>query len=305
MNTDSEADTFNSRSSPPAGLLVPSPSSLVRVDVAALSDQGKVRSNNEDHYWVTCFGRSLETLMTNLPEGLVPGRIEEIGYVMLVADGMGGMAAGEVASRLAISTLVDLVLSTPDWIMRIGEPEVEEVMRRIAERFSRVNAVLIEQATRDPRLAGMGTTMTLAFSLGADLFIAHVGDSRLYLLRQGALHKLTRDHTMAQQLMDAGLGPPQGVGVERFQHILTQALGAEKVPFKPQVQHLLLADGDQLLLCTDGLTDMVNDAAIAAVLQEKLSATEACQALVDLALHHGGRDNVTVAVGRYSIPPLP
>lgn len=268
MKTDSGADTFVTPSSLSAGPLAPTFSSLVWVDLAALSDRGKVRPSNEDHYWVTRFGRTLETLTTNLPEGLVPERIEETGYGILVADGMGGTAAGEVASRLAISTLVNLVLSTPDWIMRIGEPEAEEVMRRIAERFCRVNEVLIERAARDPGLSGMGTTLTLAASLGADLLIAHIGDSRLYLLRQGALHKLTHDHTMAQQLIDAGLGPPQGVAVEQFRHILTQALGAEKSPFKPEVQHLMLADGDQLLLCTDGLTDMVSDATISSVLQE-------------------------------------
>src|SRR5262249_20749172 len=98
-------------------------SSRVRVDIAALSDPGKIRSNNEDHYLVTCFERSLETLLTNLPEGEVPSRFAEVGYGMVVADGMGGAAAGEVASRLAIRTLINLVLHTPDWIMRLGDDE--------------------------------------------------------------------------------------------------------------------------------------------------------------------------------------
>jgi protein phosphatase len=220
---------------------------------------------------------------------------------MLVADGMGGMAAGEVASRLAINTLVSLVLRTPDWIMRIGEGEAGEVMRRSVERFRQVNAALIEQAARDQRLTGMGTTMTLACSIGADLLITHVGDSRAYLLRQGGLHKLTSDHTLAQRMIDAGLISPQDEGVRQLRHLLTQALGA-KGSFNPEVHQIPLADGDQLLLCTDGLTNMVDDKTVASVLQEEGTAAEACQTLVDLALRQGGEDNITVVVARYDIP---
>src|SRR6516162_1738815 len=100
-------------------------SAAVQVDLAARSHAGRVRPNNEDHFLVVRFDRALQTLLTNLPEGLVPPRAEEVGYGMVVADGMGGMAAGEVASRLAIRTLVDLALSTPDWVLKKGTPEIE------------------------------------------------------------------------------------------------------------------------------------------------------------------------------------
>src|SRR5690349_11962428 len=114
-------------------------SSKVRVDIAALSDPGKVRANNEDHYLVTCFQRSLETLLTNLPEGDVPSRFAEVGYGMVVADGMGGAAAGEVASRLAIRSLTNLVLHTPDWFMRLGDAETREVIHRMIDRYRLVD----------------------------------------------------------------------------------------------------------------------------------------------------------------------
>ena len=132
----------------------------------------------------------MQTMLTNLPPGASPERAET-AYGLLVADGMGGAAAGEVASRTAITILVDLVLRTPDWIMRPDEGLIREVLGRMDRRFRQVNQALAEQARSEPDLAGMGTTMTLACSHGADLVVAHVGDSRAYLFRQGRLAQLT------------------------------------------------------------------------------------------------------------------
>ena len=161
-------------------------SSPVQVDVAGLSHPGKVRPDTEDHFLVLRFGRFLEPLATNLPAAQAPSRCEDIGYVMAVADGMGGHAAGEEASKLALTTLVGLVLDTPDWFLRMDDPPAaEEVMRRAAERFGRIDHALADEAAEDPKLHGLGTTLTLAASLGWDLLLAHVGDSRAYLLRGG------------------------------------------------------------------------------------------------------------------------
>ena len=146
----------------------PSNSAGVQIDLAALSDPGKVRPNNEDHFLVVCFHRALQTVLTNLPDGLIPVRAEEVGYGMVVADGMGGMAAGEVASQLAIRTLINLALATPDWVLRQGQPEIERVMQRMAERYQRVSEALREEARADARLWRMGTTMTLACNIGSE-----------------------------------------------------------------------------------------------------------------------------------------
>jgi protein phosphatase len=281
------------------------PSSEVVVDLAALSHPGLVRENNEDVYLVGRYGRSYETLLTNIPLGHVPRRADEIGYGLLVADGMGGQAAGEVASRMAAGTLVQLALETPDWLMRLDEPQSAEVMRRMAERYRQVDAALKAEADADPRLWGMGTTMTLAVSLGADLFVAHVGDSRAYFFREGKLHRLTRDHTYAQGLADIGLIPQEDVATHHRRHVLTRALGVSSGPGTADLQRFTLRDGDQVLLCTDGLTDLVADDAVAAVLARDAAASEACRDLVDLALARGGRDNVTVALARYRFPPVP
>ena len=287
-----------------AGAGTPSPgsrSALVRVNLAAQSHRGKVRRNNEDNFLVVRFGRFLETLSTSLPEGEVPRQFGDTGYGMVVADGMGGMAGGEVASRLAIILLLNLVLDTSDWIMGRDESDVNEVIRRAARRFGAVNEAVIEQARQQPDLWGMGTTLTMAASLGTDLIIAHVGDSPVYLLRGGKLLKLTRDHTVAQEMADHGSTRVQDVPA-RFRHVLTHAIGIRDTGSDPDIRRYRLAGGDRLLLCTDGLTNMVNEAQIALELERGASSAETCQALVNLALKGGGKDNVTAVVGRYEIP---
>ena len=177
-------------------------SSLIRVDVAANSDKGKKRNTNQDHFLVARAGRHLDTLLSNLPEGELPARFDETGYIAIVADGMGGAAGGEVASRLAITTLINIVLHVPDWILRLDEEHAQKVMRRAATYYREVNEKLVKEARLKPELRGMGTTMTGAYSLGDDLFVAHVGDSRAYLYRDGILRRLTRDHTHAQMLAE-------------------------------------------------------------------------------------------------------
>jgi len=286
----------------------PSPdpaSALVKVDLAGLSHRGHVRSANQDHYFAARIERSLETLITNLAEGILPSSFEETAYGLLVADGMGGMAAGEVASSSALCKLVELVVNTPDWIMRLSEREDSViVMERMTQRFRQVDDDLREQARQDPALRGMGTTLTVAISLGADLIIGHIGDSRAYLLRCARLHQLTRDHTMAQAFIDAGIANPQDAVTQAMSHVLTAALGSTGEKSDPEVQRLHLRDGDQLLLCTDGLTGMVEDKVIASTLRDAASADAACGALIDLALAGGGTDNVTAVLARYQFPQM-
>lgn len=281
---------------------VQSISAQVQVDLGALSDRGKVRPDNEDHFLVARFDRNMRTLLTNLPPGQVPDQCGETAYSMLVADGIGGAAGGEVASRNAITILVDLLLQTPDWILRLDERLLHEVRQRMERRFQQVQETLTGQAKEDPALSGMGTTMTLACSLGADLLLLHVGDSRAYLLRQDRLHRLTCDHTMAQSLADAGAIDPQDVATHPWRHVLTNAFGGRGEEVRVEVRELRLLDGDQILLCTDGLTDLVADEGIREVLRSADTAADACRALVDRTLDAGGKDNVTVVLGRYRIP---
>jgi serine/threonine protein phosphatase PrpC len=287
----------------PAALPSPPYSSLVQIDVSALSHTGHVRPNNEDHFLVARLGRTLQTLTTSLSPGDVPEHAEEVNYVMVVADGMGGHAAGEVASRMAISELFKLALAIPDWILKVDEGNAKEIARRSKSRLRKVGAILLERGQRDPALKGMGTTLTAARSLGRDLVITHVGDSRAYLLRKGQLHRLTRDHTYAQLLVDIGELAPTDIASSKHRHVLTNALGGTNEEVQVDTDRVRLTDGDRVMLCSDGLTDLVDDETITRILQETTRSSDACERLVQRALDSGGRDNVTVIVAAYRLPP--
>jgi protein phosphatase len=225
---------------------------------------------------------------------------------MLVADGMGGHAGGEVASRNALLSTIQFITRSPKWALKLDDPatrehEIEELFVRGRGYLSRVHEVLRQQAAKDPNLAEMGTTLTGAYSLGTDLFVLHIGDSKAFLLRDGALTRFTRDHTVAQEYADLGVIRQDEVPGHKLSHVLTRAIGGPADDVAGDMQMRTVCDKDRLLLCSDGLTDMADDAEIAAVMRAHPASADACRALVDLALERGGRDNVTVIVAGYSI----
>jgi protein phosphatase len=277
-------------------------SSLVVIDSYAISDKGHVRTQNEDHFLVIRGGRAVETVMSNLGDSHPGDLFEETAFGMVVADGVGGEAAGEIASSQAIYTLLGLALHTPDWNFRWGPRERNTVMWRMKDRFRRVNAALVRDSAENPNLGGMCTTMTAAVSHGDELIVGHVGDSRAYILHEGKLVRLTRDHTLGARLVEDGTHSPTDRLVRELRNVLMQALGSRETECVPDVHDYILEDGDQVLLCTDGLSDMVEDKLIESVLNEATTAKAACRSLIDLALSNGGRDNVTAIVARYSIP---
>ena len=270
------------------------------VDLGAISHQGHVRENNEDSYLVMRFGRSLENLLTNIDPELLDHSYFMSGYGMLVADGMGGMAGGEVASRLALTKLIELIVDTTDWTLALKrQRDVTTVFERMTERFLEIDDILRKEADSNQALRGMGTTLTVAGAIGTDLIIGHVGDSRAYLLREDSFEQLTTDHTLAQALIDAGVASRDDPASRSMRHVLTAAVGSMGEQIDPQVQRLKLCAGDRLLLCTDGLTETVEDEIIAQVIREATSSQSACQALVDLALASGGTDNITVVLAHF------
>jgi len=226
---------------------------------------GKVRSGNEDAYH--CGER-----------------------LFVVADGLGGHAAGEVASALAVEELAGL------------EPRdfstVEEVQEALAEAIRAGNRRVHAEAEADARRAGMGTTLTAAAVMGERLALAHVGDSRAYLLRGGALQQLTTDHTAAQEAVDAGYLTPEQAATRPERHMLARAVGLALDVAVDTPEPVGLAPGDRVLLCSDGLVDPLTDQAIATILEEHPDPREACEGLVQAALDGGGPDNVTVVVVR-------
>jgi len=283
----------------------PSPTAAVRVDVAGLSDKGKVREENQDHFLVVLAGRYAETIATSLPSGAIPQHSEDRGHLMMVADGMGGQAAGEVASRTVLVTMTHLILNHPEWALRVNEKSAADIQDRAVARYQALDAALADAMQANPGLKGMGTTLTVAYSLGLDLFIAHAGDSRAYLWHEGSVRQLTRDHTYVQRLVDAGMLTTEAAAGHQLRHALTNVLGGGKRSVDVELQQLRFAPGDRLLLCSDGLTGTMKDEEIAGILGQRGSAADSCRRLVDLALERGAPDSVTVIVARYEASQTP
>ena len=279
----------------------------VLVDAFGLSDTGHVRANNEDHFLIARIGRYFESVVTSLPPGDVPTRTDEAGYALVVADGMGGHAAGELASRLTIREMVRLALALPDWIVRLDPQTTSDAADRSQRRIRKAHEAVIAQGRSEPDQKGMGSTVTAVRNLGRMLQIAHVGDSRAYLLRDGALTRLTRDHTYVQLLVDTGRLSREAAERSPSRHVLVNAVGGVNDDVYVDVHHLPLANGDRVLLCSDGLSDLVDDETIRTLLIDATTAEQACRVLVDRALAAGGRDNVTVVVAsyRWDDPPPP
>jgi protein phosphatase len=282
-------------------LRVRPPVSQARIEATGMTHTGRVRQDNQDHFLIARLGRSLHTLSTSLPSGEVPRRFDETGTVMMVADGMGGAAGGEIASRTAIQTLVNILLDVPDWILRGDDVSAERLVRRTVRFYRALNAEISERARVEPDLSGMGTTMTVAYAIGQALFIAHVGDSRAYLLRDGELRQLTRDHTHVQRMVDDGTIAPEEAATHRLRHVLTNVIGGGAEGAGVEIHRGELLDGDRLLVCSDGLTEVVRDDDIAEVLRRTDAPEFVCRTLVDLALERGGPDNVTVIAARCTL----
>ena len=282
-------------------------SSSVTVEFGAVTDTGKVREKNEDAFLIYRTGRFWEKLHTNLHPDLLGDRHEENAYAMAVADGMGGLSAGEVASRTALVTIVNMTLSSVKWSLKMDDPETRsqeilEGIERAIGYLTQADVTLSRQAKMEGAPKGIGTTLTGTYSYANDLFIFHVGDSRAYLFRNKKLFQITRDHTVAQMLADSGVIQQSEVENHHFKHLLTRAVGLHEGKVDVEIHHLNLLDGDSILLCSDGLTDMVADKDIEKVLKSSENAQQKCDALLEHALNAGGKDNITVVIGQYSIP---
>ncbi|HEU4391363.1 MAG TPA: PP2C family serine/threonine-protein phosphatase [Blastocatellia bacterium] len=296
-----EADELAQPDAPDGSTLESFSSALVEVDLAAASQAGTARADNTDHYIAVRMERSLLGVLSNLPADTLPHSFDETAYGMAVADGMSAMSGAALASTAALRKLVELVVNTPDWIMRLNRRKAAAVKRRLVERFGQIDLALKERSEKDPRMAGISSTLTVACSLGSDLFVAHIGDTRAYLMRGGLLHQVTSDHTMAQAMIDAGVAGAGDAVVRGTRRVLTAALGSA-LPSNPEVQRLRLRHGDQVLLCTDGLTEGADFETIGSILRKGGSADEACRDLIEAALRGGSNDNITVVLARYRFP---
>jgi len=262
------------------------------------TDPGRVRPHNEDQFLIATLAKALHVQQTSLRQDQMHYSHER-GHLFVVADGMGGHRGGAEASALAVGVMERLLLDACKWFFHLQGPEENHVQAEFCNALEQTDARVIAEARRQPQLWGMGTTLTMAYSLGRDLFVVHVGDSRGYLYRQGRLQQITRDHTYVQELLDRGHLSPREASCHQFRHVITNVVGGTEQGVRPEIHKLTVQPGDVLLLCSDGLNEMVSDDDIAATLGAAAEPQAACERLVELANERGGKDNVTAVVVRY------
>ncbi|HVS34008.1 MAG TPA: PP2C family serine/threonine-protein phosphatase [Gemmataceae bacterium] len=290
---------------PPASVWPPksAPSSL-SVQSHGRSDPGVVRPSNEDQFLIASLSKALHVEGSSVEQPEVKFS-DPLGTLFVVADGCGGHAGGEKASQLAVRSIEQSVVDTLNWCaqLRIGA-DGEALLGEFKKALSLANERLNHEADRHPQLHGMATTLTLAYFLRRDLFVAHVGDSRCYLLRKNLLYRLTRDHTMVAEMVRRGLIKPDDAAHHPYRHVVTNVVGGSDPGVDVEMHKLPLEAGDSILLCSDGLTEMVPDTDILNVLvTSQPDPAAACDRLTALANEKGGKDNVTVIVARFDEQP--
>lgn len=234
----------------------------------ALTDPGLARENNEDSV-----------------------AFDEATHVGVLADGMGGYNAGEVASGMA-TAFIKTELAR--WLTQAGDLAPPDQIRRALEIcVANANRAVFNASHSNPQYFGMGTTLVVALFRGETLILGHIGDSRCYRLRDGFLLQITKDHSLLQEQIDAGLLTPEQAALSPNKNLVTRALGVEDDAKLELNEHQVLP-GDLYLMCSDGLSDMIEDTVIAKILQNGSALEDMAQQLVSLANANGGRDNITV-----------
>lgn len=240
-----------------------------------MTDRGMVRPGNED------------ALL-----------IDERTGLCVVADGMGGHKGGEVASRLAVDVMRDYIAQVTDGstaFMGTVAAQFSREANLLASGIRLANRAIYEAAAANPAWQGMGTTIVTLLIRGDRAAVAHAGDSRLYLLRDSNLQQLTADHSLVAEQVRQGLLTPEEAARSTRKNVITRALGQWE-ELEIDMQDLELRDGDQLLLCTDGLSGMVTDQEIGALMRAHKAPEAACRALIEVANSYGGKDNITAVV---------
>ena len=263
------------------------------------TDKGKVRPNNEDQFLVAQLSKALRVLQTSLPQPKTR-QSSDCSHLFIVADGMGGHAAGEQASALAIDSVETYVLEALKWFAHKHGDDDDQLLAEFRQALGLAHERVRHEAVEHPELHGMGTTLTLAYSLNDQLYVAHVGDSRCYLFREGVLFSVTQDHTLVEDMVRRGMLSAEEAVNHRWRHVITSTVGGESAKVRIDVHRLHLQPGDTVLLCSDGLTEMQAGDEIAAILQQYTEPEAACLQLIAAANAAGGRDNITVVIAAFS-----
>jgi serine/threonine protein phosphatase PrpC len=267
------------------------------LDFFGLTDRGLVRKDNQDHFLVTTLHKTMRVHVTSLPNPeLLELPSQRLASIGMVCDGVGGHAGGEEASRSAAEAIAGYVTNTMSCFFSMDTSDDTALLDSLREAATRSHELIAERAKESGDRKGMATTLTMFVAVWPTLYLLQVGDSRCYRLRKGELEQLTRDQTMAQDLVDSGVLKPEQAQKSPYAHVLSSSLGGST--WIPEVSKTDLMTGDILMLCTDGLTKHVPQDRIAERLRAMKTSEEAVRALVADTMAAGASDNVTVLVLR-------
>lgn len=272
------------------------------LDCHGITDTGKMRENNEDQFLIADLQRAMRVHQTSLgldhQTRLFGG---SQGKLFLVADGMGGHAAGERASSLAVDCVTEYLLNTTHCLFRAHDEssDEDEFCEDLKAAFHHCQKKFTTEIEAMPNREGMGTTLTMAYVVWPRLYVVHVGDTRAYLLRNSHFEQITSDHTLAQAYVDRNDMSQSEADQSVFSHVLINAIGGGSEDVNPEISKTQLEIGDKLLVCSDGLTGLVSDDNLFRMLREEQTSEEICRRLVDAANEAGGTDNITVIVAQF------
>jgi protein phosphatase len=267
------------------------------IDAHGVTHPGKVRKENQDHFLLCSLRKQLVVRLSSIPEaeGLTT-ESDRLASLAMVADGVGGSAQGEMASRVAVQAVTRYVTRAMRCYYGALPEDDEDLSSALEESARQCHAEVVRRGEQDFEVRGMATTLTLYLGVWPRGYLLQVGDSRCYLLRNGELTQITRDQTMAQEMVDLGVMKAEQAAGTRLAHTLTSSIGGHEN--HPKVTRFDMNWGHVLLLCSDGLTRHVPDDRIRDVLRSMTSCRQACETLLQDALDGGGNDNVTIVVGR-------
>jgi serine/threonine protein phosphatase PrpC len=267
---------------------------LAEVDVFGLTHCGLVRRTNADHFLVASLHRTLHVHSTSVAAELGPQETESRGFLLLVADGVGGLSGAAEGSARAVSSVAQHLLHATELCSEMATTNEDAAVATLRDAVMGAHRALLAMTEEKGR--DSASTLTMFASFWPRAFVVHVGDSRVYRYRDGVLDRLTTDQTFAQMMVQAGALTPANAEASHLKHVLWSALGSQEA-----VPEVLVTDVTRrgvILLCTDGLTTHVSDDEIKEYLARCTSAETCCRSLLDLALARGGKDNVTVVVAR-------
>jgi len=272
----------------------------IDVDIDGLTDRGRVRRDNQDQFLIAALHKAIEIHGTSIPESYRQRfNSGARALLLLVADGVGGRTGGDEAASITLDAITDYVTNSMRCFYKLDEQIPQELLSELAATVARSHNSVLQRAEERPEHTGMATTLTMAHVLWPRVYVVQIGDSRCYHMRGAAIEQVTKDQTLVQELVDLGALSPEDARGSPLSNILSQAIGGGD-ELRPAISKIAMEQGDALVLCTDGLTGHVSDAQILAHVQAAGSSRDACRRLVQAALEGGGRDNVTVIVGRFS-----